>query len=395
MKNIIQSIKNLFSTSAQGPILPVMEQLTAHNSQARQAARLKTNFLAFDLKLSEPVPGGVNQWRYNPDIGVGCAATACDGAEPLLWYSLEADRGIAPSMSQADLKRLVEYLQNAQQAGWNILSWNGLGFDFEVLAAKSGNWSACADLAKDHTDLMFHIFCVKGYPVSLDTVAHGSGLPGKLDGMTGDQTRLYWQQKQYDRAIQDLTQDVLTILLVAKMGQHRSKLSWSSSKGQKQEILLRDGWKKVSQAWSLPFPDTSWMKQPILRTGFYRWILDGDRSSKKQDLPTKNQATMDAAVQMARSPARAVQITPRKPRELSEDEINSIFIQCEEQFLDLSENAQQPQKMAHGPSFDETESGVMTCPCPICRGTPNLDAIFVFRETEVADQVEDWWLEEE
>src|SRR5260370_14536280 len=69
--------------------------------------------------------------------------------------------------------------------GYRILTWNGLGFDFDILADESGAAASCKECALGHVDMMFHVFCSLGYPVGLDKAAQGMGLPGQQPGLSG------------------------------------------------------------------------------------------------------------------------------------------------------------------------------------------------------------------
>ena len=88
-------------------------------------------------------------------------------------------------MSQADARGLAEYLSKMAADGFQVLTWNGLAFDFDILAEESGAAASCAECAIDHVDMMFHAFCALGYPIGLDKAAQGMGLPGKPPGMSG------------------------------------------------------------------------------------------------------------------------------------------------------------------------------------------------------------------
>ena len=44
-----------------------------------------------------------------------------------------------------------------------ILTWNGLGFDFDVLAEEADSHALCKQCALGHVVLMFHFVCVQGF----------------------------------------------------------------------------------------------------------------------------------------------------------------------------------------------------------------------------------------
>ncbi len=73
--------------------------------------------------------------------------------------------------SARDTSQLLDFLSSQVAAGFTILSWNGLGFDFDILAEESGRHDLCRQLAVTHVDLMFHVFCEKRFAVGLDAAA--------------------------------------------------------------------------------------------------------------------------------------------------------------------------------------------------------------------------------
>ncbi len=111
-------------------------------------------------------------------------------------------------MNRQDAEGLVRYLCEMADAGFTILTWNGLGFDFDILAEESGAMESCKSCALGHVDMMFHIVCSLGYPVGLEKGAQGMGLAGKPEGMTGFKAPKLWAEGRYDEVLQYVTQDV-------------------------------------------------------------------------------------------------------------------------------------------------------------------------------------------
>jgi hypothetical protein len=177
-------------------------------------------------------------------------------------------------MSQEDAGRLVTALLEAGEAGYSILTWNGLGFDFEILAEESGRVADCRELALDHVDMMFHLFCQLGYAVGLDRAARGMGLAGKSPGMSGELAPLYWSQGRRQEVMAYVAQDVRTTLDLAKTAGELKFLSWQSKAGIRQQLALPRGWLTVREALALPKPDTSWMARPWPRSRFTGWLRD-------------------------------------------------------------------------------------------------------------------------
>jgi RNase_H superfamily len=231
-------------------------------------------YLAFDIEIARLLPSGAQDWKSFRPLGITCAATLADGEEPRLWHGLALDDKPADQMGRSDLGRMLGYLVEKSQAGYTILTWNGLGFDFDILAEESGEQETCQTLALGHVDMMFHIFCVKGFPLGLDTAAKGMGLPGKTAGMAGDLAPKYWAQGRREEVLEYVAQDSRTTLDLARAAERGAGLQWKSRRGLPQLIPLPRGWLTVREALHLPLPDTSWMTNPMHRSRFTDWLKD-------------------------------------------------------------------------------------------------------------------------
>lgn len=228
-------------------------------------------YIAFDLEVAKPIPPGETDWRRHRPLGVTCAATlAEDDDRPQLFYSLASGQ-YAPTMTRGDLGVLVKYLRARQNAGYTIVTWNGLAFDFDVLAEESGMHDACADLALAHVDMMFQIFCLRGHYLGLNKAARGLGLPGKTEGMTGADAPATWASGEHEKVLEYLAQDVRTTLQVAQAVERRGLVRWTSASGRVNTVGV-DKWLTVAEAQRLPAPDTSWMTKPVSREQFTAWV---------------------------------------------------------------------------------------------------------------------------
>jgi hypothetical protein len=234
----------------------------------------QSRYLAFDLEIAKILPEDVQDWSYYRPFGISCAATLPDDGRVTLWYGKGETIEFAPQMSIAETQAMVEYLKSAVDSGYQILTWNGLGFDFDVLAEESGMLSDCRELALDHTDMMFHFFCVKGYALGLDKAAKGMGLKGKPFGVSGEMAPRMWRDGQFQEVLDYVNQDVHTTLDLAKVTEIHDQLKWSSNRGKPQYVSLPSGWLPVREAQKFPSPDTSWMSNPWPRTKFTGWLQD-------------------------------------------------------------------------------------------------------------------------
>ena len=230
-------------------------------------------YLAFDIETAKDVPGDDFNWRPHRPLGISCAATlASNTGQPLLWYGKTQDGLPDKQMSQEDAQGLGQYLLEMATDGFRILTWNGLGFDFDILAEESGTAGSCRECALDHVDMMFHGFCSLGYPVALDKAAQGMGLPGKPAGMSGFKAPKLWAQGHFKEVLEYAGQDVRTIMQIAQTCEQRRSFEWITRKGTKSSLPLTNGWLPVREAMQLPEPDTSWMSTPLSRREFTAWL---------------------------------------------------------------------------------------------------------------------------
>ena len=233
----------------------------------------KQRFVAFDIEIAQPLPEGVVDWRQHRPLGITCAATVTSQPEDLrLWYGRDDAEAPADRMAQAEAQELVEYLSRAKREGYQILTWNGLGFDFEVLAEESQSLDECRELAGHHVDMMFHAFCHLGYPISLDRAARGMSMAGKPEGMSGLLAPQMWAEGQRQQVLDYVRQDARITLDLALASQSRGHLRWIAHSGKRREMPLPSGWLSVDEARKLPQPDTSWMSDPMSRDGFTAWL---------------------------------------------------------------------------------------------------------------------------
>ena len=253
--------------TAQTPINAAEEQPSLFpQEQAR--------WLAFDLETAKVLaPDDGDLMRSRP-LGISCAAALSSEGELTTWVERDERGEIQPQLSAGTAADLVSFLQEKHYAGWRIITWNGLGFDFDILYEESGYLPACKDLAREHTDMMFHVFCEKGYPVSLEKAARGMGLAGKTDGMNGALAPTLWQYGEHETVLKYLEQDVRITLALALAGERERTLRWISGTDKLLQIKLPRGWLRVEEALKLPLPDVSWMDRPWPRERFTGWLKD-------------------------------------------------------------------------------------------------------------------------
>jgi len=229
--------------------------------------------IAFDIEIAQSLPDGVEDWSHHRPLGISCAATLTAAEAPVVWHGKTDSGEFAPRMDPAETQDLVKYLQAQVELGGTILTWNGLGFDFDILAEESGMAAECSELARQHIDMMFHVFCLKGFPLGLDKAAKGMGLAGKTPGVTGDMAPKMWREGLFQEVLEYVQQDVQSLIDLWFAVDGLRQLKWTSNRGYLQRLSLPSGWVTVEQALKLPLPDTSWMSDPWPRSKFSGWLV--------------------------------------------------------------------------------------------------------------------------
>jgi hypothetical protein len=230
-------------------------------------------YLAFDIETAADIPGPDFNWKPHRPIGITCAAiVASDTSQPVVWHGKTSSGAPAARMTRDEARDIVKVLVQKAAEGYTIITWNGLGFDFDVLAEESGVAEPCRELALGHVDMMFHVFCEKGFPISLEKAATAMGIAGKLEGLSGWQAPRLWAKGEHQKVLDYVAQDVRVALQVAQTAESKKSFSWKTQKGTTSSLPLRRGWLSVRDALQLPEPDTSWMSNPIPRKSFSDWL---------------------------------------------------------------------------------------------------------------------------
>jgi RNase H-like protein len=230
-------------------------------------------YLAFDIETATDVPGADFDWKPHRPLGICCAAALpIDAKEPIIWHGRNPDGTPANRMSQSEAETVVQELAASVADGYILLTWNGLGFDLDILSEESASHDRCKELALNHVDMMFHVFCDRGFPVALDKAAHALRIPGKPPGMSGILAPQLWAQHRYQDVLNYVSQDVRTALQVALKCEAQQRFDWTTRRGATSSMNLARGWLAVRDAMRMPEPDTSWMDNPIPRSDFTQWL---------------------------------------------------------------------------------------------------------------------------
>ena len=233
---------------------------------------MNRKYLAFDIETAKILPDDFGDLLSHRPLGICCAATwAADKDAAQLFYSVGPDGTPTAQMNQNDLSKLVDVLLTQTHEGYTILTVNELGFDFDVLAEEASRVDDCRQLALHHVDLLFHIFCEKGFGVGLNAAAKAIGLskPADVDGSVAPQL---WKNRQYQRVLEYVAQDCQLTLAIAEAGEKNNAFQWITKKGSIASFNIPSGWLSVHDAMQLPLPDTSWMDHPWSRSKFTNWL---------------------------------------------------------------------------------------------------------------------------
>lgn len=130
-------------------------------------------FVAFDIETD-----GLFESEIPPSITC-CAAHIVGDREHVRTFHSE----YAPAMTPRDIAGVVEYLYALHIAGVTVVTFNGAGFDFRVVAAHLEHDADALEkvkvLARQHVDLMFEFACRHGYYASMNSFSEGCGLTQK------------------------------------------------------------------------------------------------------------------------------------------------------------------------------------------------------------------------
>ena len=144
-------------------------------------------FVAFDVEIAKPVPDGPDILAHHP--GIACAAIAREGdaRASILFDPSESPELFEPAtkaLTRDGSLRILAALEEAVGRGDTLVTWNGAGFDFRLLADETGRHADCARLALASVDMMFQVLCERGHPLSLDAALKGAALPPKMTEVT-------------------------------------------------------------------------------------------------------------------------------------------------------------------------------------------------------------------
>ncbi len=222
-------------------------------------ARISRKYLAFDLTVAEEVLDGEKMKAHLP-LGISCAATlSSDTGLLITWHGGTHDGGASGRMNPEEAKVMVQTLVDKVDAGYTLVTWNGLSFDLPIVAEESGLERECQFLASRHVDMMFHVYCIKGQYLELEAAALGMGLPMSTQTITGREAPRLWAQGKHQQVLDYLAGNLQTTIGVALACERRKVLLWTNKRGSSQGMDLPSGWLSVPEAAAIKGIDpTEW-----------------------------------------------------------------------------------------------------------------------------------------
>lgn len=265
----------------------------------------KNRYVSWDIETAELLPRA----EFNARSRISCAATHSPLYGFREWASDDGAGGYEKFMTTKRADTMLKYMSDAQEVGHKILTWNGMGFDFPVLASlvSPDKRKQVMQLALDSTDVMLAFVCDMGYRLSLAAAAKGSKVGGKTAGMKGDLAPLLWSGWEGDRSEDDLevkhdrkrrvealgfepgsieaqqyvleyvVRDVVMLSEVYDEIVEHGRLRWTSKKGNPMNWFFK-AVLPVHGAIRSPLPDVAWQARyggdPTKRSDWYTWITD-------------------------------------------------------------------------------------------------------------------------
>lgn len=237
-------------------------------------------FAAFDLEIMTPVEG--DDWKAQRPLGISCAAVALRSDSGELTHRFWGIFERQTALQQPIVAALMELVHD----GYTLVTWNGGAFDFDILAEESGLHAQCAELARNHIDLMAIVVAMRGHRLALDTAAQGMGIRGKmksvtlrdgtiLEGMDGAQAPALWQQGEYAAVWSYLREDVRVTLELAEAIEAQRVLRWTARSG-KANVLRVPHLYTIDEClalWEALPPDNGWMTDPPDLRQMLGWMV--------------------------------------------------------------------------------------------------------------------------
>lgn len=231
----------------------------------------------------------LNIWDIWP-FGVSVAAIKLsDREEPEVWYDAECSTVHAgefpwewevasrPSRcwSERFTREFVDRLEQLDREGYALTTWNGTGFDFQLLYRMTLD-PVLKAICWRHIDPCFQMLCMRGFPVGLEAAAVEVG--GRSKEENGISAPILWAEGNYERVIRYVKGDVIRLETVVREVCKSGGLRWRTKAGALRFQPFSHLY-TVRECMQMPMPDTSWMtpdpdRGPITRPGTMGWMIE-------------------------------------------------------------------------------------------------------------------------
>lgn len=227
--------------------------------------------VSFDIETSDvfELKPGESLEKYAP-FHVAVAAVVHSSGAASTWLSLGPSGVPMKNMRRETALELLGELRRIQVEGQMLCAWNGAGFDLQWLGFAAQDQRLPSQIALDLFDPMFQFFNLTGYPVGLDAVAKGMGLPETKMLGSEDAPRL-WCEGRHDEAIEYVSSDARITNAIVERICPTGEISWFTRRGTHRTERL-GSLKRVREVLLDPEPDQSWMEDPLPRSKFVGWI---------------------------------------------------------------------------------------------------------------------------
>lgn len=180
--------------------------------------------VGWDLEIGTIVTHFPDWKDYRP-LDITCAGFAPSDSD-----RFSVSNGTDFFDKQTALHVLVQ-LETYVGRGFNIVTHNGVAFDFILLADTSGEYERCKALAlgDSHIDTMFSLFYSIGYRVPLGTLGKETLGMGKL--MKGKDAPVQWNKGNTGTVLEYVKEDATISMMLERKAQQQGFVLWRSDRG--------------------------------------------------------------------------------------------------------------------------------------------------------------------
>lgn len=203
--------------------------------------------IAFDLEITN-VLEDFGQWREQRPLGISCLAMSA-GEHSYIYFA-----GRAPlALDERTSSEIVHFMYDEYFCEqYTIVTFNGLGFDFVVLADASREFTLCREMALSdyHVDLMFNAYMALGHNIGLNTACEETFGAQKVGFESGAEAPVAWHDGRHKEVIEYCKNDALITFKLYKYLQTSPCLKWKTrrGKGKPRQLFGNSKWRPT---WSV------------------------------------------------------------------------------------------------------------------------------------------------